>query len=447
MSLTTPGAGLRKGRVDWVLFFAALALLAIGTLAVISSVSALPNQARIVRIQLTAIPLAMLVFGAAWSLNYQVYQDQWKFVYGFLLAILAGVLVFGVVDKGSRSWYRLPFFSVQPSEFARVGLILVLANFLDKRMGKIKELRTVLGAFALCVPVFILMIEQPDFSGVLLTFPLALIMLFAAGASVFHLSIIVGYALISGLFPILWTIIKLNPELMDNALISYFFHLSDSWASALIFVAAVVFGFWLLWRLSVRLYANLSGIYFAGAAVVLTFGFFSGVLVKRQMKEYQEKRLEVFLSPETDPRGAGYNLLQARIAIGSGGILGRGIFSGTQSRLGFVPERHTDFILAVVGEEMGFWGMLAVTGLYALLMRRLIQGARLARDRFGYLTNCGIFGMFLVYFSINFGMLLGLAPVAGVPLPLLSYGGSNLVATMMALGIAQSVYARRYALV
>jgi rod shape determining protein RodA len=112
-----------------------------------------------------------------------------------------------------------------------------------------------------------------------------------------------------------------------------------------------------------------------------------------------------------------------------------------------VPERHTDFILAVVGEEMGFWVMLLVMGLYVLMMRRIMQGARSARDRFGYLVNCGIFSMFLVYFCINFGMLLGFVPVAGVPLPLLSYGGSNLVATLAAVGIAESVYARRYALV
>ena len=149
----TPETGLKKHRVDWVLFLSALLLLAIGTIAVFSSVAVLPQQARIIRVQLTAIPLALLVFGAAWSLNYQVYQDQWKFVYGALLLFLAGVLLFGVVDKGARSWYRLPFFSIQPSEFARVGLILVLANFLDKRIGKIRELQTVLGAFALCVPV------------------------------------------------------------------------------------------------------------------------------------------------------------------------------------------------------------------------------------------------------------------------------------------------------
>ncbi len=445
--ITGASAGLRKNRMDWALFLAVLALLAIGTIAVFSSVAVLPQQARIIRTQLIAIPFGLIAFAAAWSLNYQVYQDQWKWVYGLLLAFLAGVLVFGVVDKGARSWYRLPFFSVQPSEFARLGLILVLANYLDKRIGKIRELQTVLGAFALCLPVFFLLIKQPDFSAILITFPVALIMLFASGASVFHLSIILGYAFISGLFPVLWTIIGLNPELLDSSLIGYFFHMSDSWLNALTFVGAVAAGAWALWRLSVRLYANVTGVYFAGAALVVILGFFSGMVVKNQMKDYQQKRLEVFLSPESDPRGAGYNLLQARIAIGSGGILGRGVFSGTQSRLGFVPERHTDFILAVVGEEMGFWGMLLVMGLYVVVMRRVMQGARLARDRFGYLVNCGIFGMFLVYFGINFGMLLGFAPVAGVPLPLLSYGGSNLVATMAAVGIAESVYARRYALV
>jgi len=445
--ITTAQAGLKKNRMDWVLFLAVLALLAMGTIAVFSSVAVLPQQARIIRTQLIAIPFGLIAFGVAWSLNYQIYQDQWKYVYGFLLLFLAGVLLFGVVDKGARSWYRLPFFSIQPSEFARVGLILALANFLDKRMGKIKELQTVLGAFALCLPVFFLLIKQPDFSAILITFPVALIMLFAAGASVFHLSIILGYAFIAGLFPVLWTIIALNPELMDNALVSYFFNLSNHWLSALGFVAAVGAAAWAMWRLSVRLYANVTGVIFAGTALVLILGFFSGMLVKNQMKDYQQKRLEVFLSPESDPRGAGYNLLQARIAIGSGGIFGRGVFSGTQSRLGFVPERHTDFILAVVGEETGFWGMLLVMGLYVLVMRRVMQGARLARDRFGYLVNCGIFAMFMVYFCINFGMLLGFAPVAGVPLPLLSYGGSNLVATMAAVGIAESVYARRYALV
>ncbi|MFA6433469.1 MAG: FtsW/RodA/SpoVE family cell cycle protein [Elusimicrobiales bacterium] len=443
----TPHTGLKKNRMDWLLFFSVLILITIGTLAIFSSVAVLPHQFRIVRTHLIAIPLGFAVFAAVWSLNYQIFQDQWKFVYGAVLLSLIGVLVFGVIDKGSRSWYRLPFFSIQPSEFARIGLILVLANYLDKRIGKIKEFSVVLGALMLSLPVFFLLIKQPDFSAILITLPVVLIMLYAAGANLFHLSVILGYSFISALFPILWTIINLNPELLDSQLVSYFFHLSDFSWSALSFVLGVGLSAYLLWVLSVKLYSNISGVFFGGAALVLVLGFFSGVMVKHQMKEYQQKRLEVFLSPESDPKGAGYNLLQARIAIGSGGVLGKGIFSGTQSRLGFIPERHTDFILAVVGEEMGFWGAMLVMGLYVVLLRRIRACANLARDRFGYLVNCGIFGMFMVYFFINFGMLLGLIPVAGVPLPLLSYGGSNLVATLLSLGLVQSIYARRYALV
>jgi rod shape determining protein RodA len=445
--ITAAQSGLKKNRMDWILLFSASALVVAGTLAIFSSVAALPSQSHVIRTHLIAISLGLAAFAAVWSLNYQVFQDQWKFVYGIMLLSLVGVLVFGSVSKGARSWYHLPFFSVQPSEFARVGLILVLANYLDKRITKIREFQVVLGALLLSLPVFLLLIKQPDFSGILLTLPVVLIMLFAAGADLFHLSIIIGYACISALFPILWTIITLTPELLDSSLIGYFFHLSNFGWSTLFFVLGTGAAAYLLWLLSVKLYSNISGVFFGGAALVLVLGFFSGVLVKHQMREYQQKRLEVFLSPESDPKGAGYNLLQARVAIGSGGLFGKGIFSGTQSRLGFVPERHTDFILAVVGEEMGFWGMMLVMCLYVLILGRIRICAKLARDRFGYLVNCGVFGMLMVYFSINFGMLLGFSPVAGVPLPLVSYGGSNLVATLMALGLAQSIYARRYALV
>ncbi len=443
----TPTGGLKKSRMDWVLFFAVIALLTLGAFAIFSSVAVLPQQARLVRTHLIALPLGFSAFAVVWSLNYQIFQDQWKFVYGAVLLILLGVLIFGVVDKGSRSWYRFPLFSVQPSEFARVGLILVLANYLDKRVARIREFPVVLGAIFLSLPVFLLLIKQPDFSAILITLPVVLIMLLAAGANLFHLSVILGYSFISALFPVLWTVITLNPELLESPLINYFFHLSDFGWNSLLFLAGIAAGAYALWVLSVKLYSNISGMFFAGAAIVLALGFFSGIMVKNQMKDYQQKRLEVFLSPESDPRGAGYNLLQARIAIGSGGLLGKGVFSGTQSRLGFVPERHTDFILAVVGEEMGFWGTMLVMGLYLVIMSRLRACAHLARDRFGYLVMCGIFGMFMVYFCVNFGMLLGLSPVAGVPLPLLSYGGSNLVATLIALGLAQSIYSRRYALV
>lgn len=439
--------GLKKGRMDWVILAAAAGLLFIGTLAVFSSVGVLGSYERIVRTHLIAVPIALLFFSVAWSLNYQVYQDQWKFVYVLALIFLGGVLVFGVMDKGARSWYRLPFFSVQPSELARIGLIVALANYLDRRGSKMREFRGSLGALLLSIPFFLLLMKQPDFSGILTTFPVVLGMIFCAGGGISHIAIIMGYAAVSALFPILWTLLAMNPELTQNPLLGFFAGLSSFGWDTLIFVAAVAALAWFGWFLSVKLYSNIAGVFFTGAALVIVLGFFSGMMVKNQMKEYQQKRLEVFLSPESDPRGAGYNLIQARIAMGSGGVFGKGVFSGTQSRLGFVPERHTDFILAVVGEEMGFFGTGLVMALYLTLLYRLKSAAQMARDRFGYLLCCGIFSLYLVYFLINFGMLLGFAPVAGVPLPLVSYGGSNLVATFFALGLAESVYSRRYALV
>lgn len=439
---------LKKNKMDWVLLGAAGILLIMGTLSIFSATVALPYHQRIIQTHLVALPIAVMMFLAGWGLNYQVFQDQWKILYGIIIAALVGVLIFGVTDKGSRSWYRLPFFSVQPSEMCRVGLILILANYLDRMAGKIKDLSTILGAMIIVAPVFFLIIKQPDFSAILVTFPVVLAMLFCAGASMFHLSVILGYGFLSAFFPILWTLISLHPEWTQNsAVVTAFVSLSRFGIPTLIFCAVVAGATYFLWWLLVQFRSRVPVSYFIGAALVVVLGFASGVMVQHQMKEYQRKRFEVFLSPEADPRGAGYNLLQAQIAMGSGGVLGKGIFSGTQSRLGFVPERHTDFILAVVGEEMGFWGSVTVLGMYLLMLWRIILSANVSRDQYGYLVNCGIFSMFMVYMFINFGMSVGLVPVAGIPLPLLSYGGSNLVATMWAVGIAMSVYSRRYALV
>lgn len=200
------------------------------------------------------------------------------------------------------------------------------------------------------------------------------------------------------------------------------------------------YGAWWLFR---QLRIFLPSFYFVLATAVVLAGFFAGIFVDRQMKTYQRKRVEAFLAPQSDPQGAGYNVLQAQIAMGSGGLLGKGLFSGTQSRLGFVPEKHTDFILAVVGEELGLWGTLLVLGLYLVILWRLVMIGYSASDRYGYLVCGGMFGMFFTYMLINFGMLIGIVPVAGIPLPFISYGGSNLVSSLLALGVAQSVYARR----
>lgn len=158
------------------------------------------------------------------------------------------------------------------------------------------------------------------------------------------------------------------------------------------------------------------------------------------LADYQKARLETFLNPELDPKGSGYNVLQSMIAVGSGGLWGKGIGHGSQSQLNFLPEKHTDFIYAVIVEELGFFGGVLIVFLYGLLLYRIEKIAQLARDNTGYLIAIGIFAYFFIHIVINLGMNLGLLPVTGLPAPFLSYGGSSLLTSFLALGLLLSIY-------
>lgn len=177
------------------------------------------------------------------------------------------------------------------------------------------------------------------------------------------------------------------------------------------------------------------GLFFAGLVMVSASWFV--------MKDYQKERLITFVSPERDPRGSGYNVIQSIVAVGSGGVWGKGLGHGSQSQLNFLPEKHTDFIFAVFAEEFGFSGAFVIIGLFGILIYRIKESARLARDNFGYLLAVGISMMLFLQILVNIGMNIGVAPVAGVPLPLLSYGGSSMISVLASLGIIQSIYMRR----
>jgi rod shape determining protein RodA len=200
------------------------------------------------------------------------------------------------------------------------------------------------------------------------------------------------------------------------------------------------------WRLSIWLRMQARSVFFIAVPIILAAGMLSGIVINSRLKSYQRNRFVAYVAPQADIQGAAYHVHQSQIAIGSGGLLGKGLFSGTQSQLGFLPERHTDFIYAVVGEEMGFAGTTVILGLYLLLIWRIVTIARTARDRYGYLVCCGLAVMFGFEFVLNVGMCVGLLPVAGIPLPLISYGGSSLVITLWSLGIVANIYSRRYAL-
>ncbi|MFD2740489.1 rod shape-determining protein RodA [Sulfitobacter aestuarii] len=194
----------------------------------------------------------------------------------------------------------------------------------------------------------------------------------------------------------------------------------------------------------------LAGVHWAYFAAVLTaaFGLVAAVFESRGtpwqlLKDYQYRRIDTFLDPSTDPLGAGYHITQSKIALGSGGWTGRGFMQGTQSRLNFLPEKHTDFIFTTLAEEFGFVGGVSLLGLYALIVIFCVTSALINRDRFSSLLIFGIALNFFLFFAVNMSMVMGLAPVVGVPLPLVSYGGSAMLVLLLAFGLVQSAHVHR----
>ena len=439
-------SGLR--RMDWVLVAAAAGLVLIGTVAVMSAASPMPRYTQILQRHFLALALGALAFVFGTSFNYQIYQDQARILYGVMIAMMAAVLIVGETVRGHRSWIHLPYFSFQPSEMARVCTVLVLANYLDRREKQIERLSTALGALAIVLPVVGLIILQPDFSSALIFFPVLASMLFCAGASLAQLAALTAFGAVTGGLLLLWTLSSLHPEIeRASAVAAYAVRLSRSGGLLALTVGGAFAAAYLAYRALLILRFRVALVHFVAGAAVLSSALCAGVLVNRHIKYYQRNRFISFLAPEADPQEAGYNVNQALVAIGSGGVSGKGIFSGTQAQLGFLPERHTDFIFAVIGEEMGFLGAASVLGLYVLLLSRVVRAALAARDRYGYLVCCGIASMFGFYVLVNVGMCLGLLPVAGIPLPLISYGGSSLVASLWAVGVVSSVHSKRYAFI
>lgn len=437
---------LGKGRVDWALALSMGGLLVLGTLAVVSAASPLPYYGQILKRHALALVLGGLGFLFGMGLNYRIFQDQSKFLYAAALGLMGAVLLFGETLRGSRGWLDLGFFLFQPSELVRVLTLLVLAGFLESRALKVERLSTLAGACGLTAPIVLLILLEPDFSSTLTFFPIVACMVLCAGGSPRQLVALAGLGALSLAFTLLWTYLALRPELVSGSpALSFVARLSRF---NLHFAAAALGAMGLslvAWKILSGLRLHVSALACVGVAMLFVGALAAGALGNSQLRGYQRKRFVAYLSPEADPKGASYNVQQAQIAIGSGGLTGKGVFSGTQSQLGFLPERHTDFIFAVIGEEMGLVGTVAVLGLYLTLLWRIVKAARASRDGYGYLVCCGLASMFGFCLLLNVGMCVGFFPVAGIPLPLVSYGGSGLTTSLWALGIVQSVYSRRYA--
>ncbi|MCS6782165.1 MAG: rod shape-determining protein RodA [Gloeomargarita sp. SKYBB_i_bin120] len=330
---------------------------------------------------------------------------RWHWVtYALANALLVAVMMVGTSALGAERWIAIGGFHLQPSEFAKVAVIVTLAALLEH--SRAPALWTILQAAAVVLPPGVLVFIQPNLGTALIFAAITLGMLYWAN------------------IPLAWIGLLLSP-LVSAILLFLSLPAWGLWVAAMTLV-----GWWALpwprWGALTALVVNLlSG----------RLGqFFWGLL-----KDYQRDRLILFLDPDKDPLGGGYHLIQSRIAIGSGGLWGQGLFQGTQTQLSFIPEQNTDFIFSVIGEELGFVGSMLVVFLFWLVALRLVLIARSARDGFGSLIAIGVLSMWMFQAVINIGMTVGLAPITGIPLPFLSYGRSAMLANLIALGLVQSV--------
>jgi rod shape determining protein RodA len=357
--------------VDWLLFGAILLLSAIGVAMVYSTTYiTLPAGGRAapqVWTQLYALGLGLLALVICLAVDYRMLAEHSLFVYGSLIVLLIFVLVKGQTQMGGQRWIPIGPFHLQPSEFGRIGVALMLAMYFgENRRGAKNTSDLILGGIFTAIPL-LLIAKQPDL-----------------GTAVTLLPVFIGVAFLAGL--------------------------------------------------SLRL-----------LGVIALIGVLAAPLAwKFALKDYQRSRIQMFIDPEQDPRGAGYQTIQARVTVGSGGLTGKGFRQGTQGQYKFLPVAHNDFIFSVLAEEQGFIGVLTALGLYLFVILRSLEAARLAKDRLGAYLVGGIISGFAFQVIYNVMMSAGLAPVKGITLPLMSYGGSSLIASLAGFGLILNVRMRRF---
>ncbi|MCM8780027.1 MAG: rod shape-determining protein RodA [Candidatus Omnitrophica bacterium] len=349
----------------------ALAICVISVFTIYSTTFDRENAAEkeIYKRQIIWIFIGVIFYLLFSNLPYRKFWDWIYAIYIVVILLLVFVLVLGAVRMGAQRWLKLVWLNFQPSELAKLTVIIMLARYFSQRsMYSIWNSPNYFGIIrGLILPFFIaalpmlLIIKQPDLGTSLLIFFVFLCMIYLARVNMKYLIIF------------------------------------------MVFLLVCLPGFWHI------------------------------------LKDYQRDRLLVFLNPDIDPLGAGYTVIQSKIAVGSGGLFGRGWLGGTQSQLHFLPEAHTDFIFSGFAEEWGFLGVCVLLSLYLFLLKLCLDSAEKEHDRFGRLLAFGITSMLAIQIFINIAMTVGLAPVVGIPLPLLSYGGSSILMVFISLGIIANI--------
>jgi rod shape determining protein RodA len=352
-------------KFDLILFFGILTLSIFGLLTM-STFTA--GDGYMIR-QSIWIILGVSIFVLVSRFDYAFLKDTRSVLVFYILTnlVLASTLVFGSAIKGSKAWLDFGMFSLQPADFAKIALIVLLAKYFTKRHIEIKNIRHIIVSFIYTLIPVAVTLKQPDFGSAMVLLAIWFVMILMSGLSKKHFFSMLATAVI--IFALLWVNV---------------------------------------------------------------------------FKPYQKDRLLNFIDPLRDVRGSGYNVYQSQIAIGSGGLTGKGIGYGTQSRLNFLPEHETDFIFSAYSEEWGFIGVVLLLSVVTLLLVRIIYIASKLKENFFVLICVGAFGWIFTHSVINIGMNIGVLPVTGIPLPFMSYGGSHFISTSFLLGLVSSFAIRSF---
>lgn len=396
----------REVRSEWITVVLFALLVIIGWLNIYSVTSDINQEG----LQMSAIALkqlfwiggALLIMIVVSYANVVFVRYLSYYIYGFVLLLNISVLFLGREIAGAKSWFGFGGIGIQPSEFAKIATAMALAKFLGGYGMRFKGLKNIGISLAIISAPLIIVLAQND-TGTALVFLSFYLVLYREGMP--------GYILLSAI----WFGILSIASIYLNS-----FEVSFAWLYATLLVLGLSIAY---------LFRKVKQAQIAIAFIVSISMLFSAVIgwtYDKLFKEYQKDRIEIVLGLKADSRGMGYNLNQSKIAIGAGQWNGRGFLNGTQTKMGFVPQQHTDFIFCTIGEEWGFFGVLVFFSIYLAFISRLVLIAERQSDTYGRILGYSAASIFFFHWLINIGMTIGLVPIIGIPLPFISFGGSSL---------------------
>ena len=423
---------------DYFLLFSVLILVTTGILFIyssgINSTGDLVSNEYSKQIIFAAAGLVIMMIMT--FLDYRKLSQWSLFLFIGINIVLVYTRIAGTKVNGARSWLGIGDFGVQPSEFGKIIFILFLARYLDTST-KLPELkRFIYAILIMCIPVGLILI-QPDLGTASVYIPIFIMMCYMAGIPKRYLALVLS----TGLLIILFSVLPVWESQIYQKSIPLFRVFTNLKLRLLVIVAFALIC--LIGVIGCRLFKQQYYYWIAFVFGIMTFALTASVVAMKVLKSYQIMRLIVFLNPNVDPQGAGWNIIQSKVAIGSGGLFGQGFLKGTQSHYRFLPQQSTDFIFSILSEEWGFAGCFAVFLLFGIILLRGIMIVKNTKNPYSCYVSSGIVCMIFFHFVVNIGMVMGIMPITGIPLLFLSYGGSSLWTAMASIGILMSINYRR----